>query len=91
MACTICNALQSAFEDRGQSPERLRVVADNKKKGVDITVPAAKKGYVPPGQRGADGSRQKVIEGFDADEAASRIRNIAARKQVQCRTPAFHR
>ena len=53
--------MQDRYPDRGQSPERLKQVAEGKKKGVNLTAPPVKKGYVPPAQRGADGSRSKVL------------------------------
>lgn len=75
------HGVQADFPDRGVSPERRRAVAAGKKKGVNLTVAAKKAGYVPPHQRGADGSRVQTVEGFDADEAASRIRSAMARKE----------
>ena len=69
--------VQDKYPDRGQSPERLQEVAASKAKGVNLTAPQQKAAYVPPSQRGAGGARvPKQIEGFDADEAADRIRQM---------------
>lgn len=62
--------MQEEYPDRGQSPERLKVVAEGKKKGVNLTAAPKAEGYIPPHLRG--GGRK--VEGFDADEAAGRIR-----------------
>lgn len=76
VACSACVS-QEAYPDRGQSPERLKEVAENKKKGVNLTAVPKTDGYVPPHLRGQ--GRQRV-EGFDADEAAGRIRSAFANR-----------
>lgn len=65
--------LQADYPDRGQSPERLKLIAESKKQGVNLTAVPKAEGYVPPHLRGQ--GRQRV-EGFDADEAAGRIRDV---------------
>ena len=64
--------MQGSYPDRGQSPERLKAVAEGKKQGKNLTVAPKAAGYVPPHLRGANGERtQKKVEGFDADEVRS--------------------
>lgn len=75
-------AVQEKFPDRGVSPERLEQVAAERKKGVDATIAAKKAAYVPSHMRGVDGQRTKKVEGWDADIAAERIRNMVARKEA---------
>lgn len=63
--------VQDAYPDRGQSPERLKAVAEGKKQGKNLTVAPKAAGYVPPHLRGAVGQKKQAqVEGFDADEVS---------------------
>ena len=64
-----------------QSPERLAAVAENRKKGVDLTEATKAQAYVPAHlrQRGVIGGVATSL-GFDADAAANRIKNMMAGK-----------
>lgn len=77
----MCCVAQADYPDRGQSPERLKAVAESKKQGVNLTAAPKAEGYVPPHLRG-QGGRPRV-EGFDADEAAGRIRHAFANRVKQ--------